>query len=52
MLGVVPLTIADAMGRSHPALRPLALTLLGFTVLANGASLLLLIRELLSNNSR
>ena len=51
MLGVVPLTIADAMGRSHPALRALALTLLGFTVLANGASLLLLIRELLSNNS-
>ena len=51
VLCIVPLTIADAMGRSHPALRWLALTLLGFTVAVNAASLILLIRELLSNNS-
>ncbi len=52
VLALVPLTIADAMGRSHPALRVLALTLLGVTVAANGASLVLLLRELLSSNSR
>jgi hypothetical protein len=51
VLGIVPLTIADAMGRSHPALRALALTLLGFTVATNGASLILLIRELLTSDS-
>ena len=51
VLALVPLTIADATGRSHPALRALALTLLGFTIAVNGASLILLIRELLANNS-
>ena len=39
VLGVVPLTIADALGLEHPWLRPLALTLLGLTAAANGASL-------------
>ena len=48
VLGVLPLTIADALGRAHPALRVLALTLLGFTAAANGASLALLVRELLA----
>ena len=51
VLALVPLTIADATGRSHPALRALALTLLGLTIAVNGASLILLIRELLANNS-
>jgi uncharacterized membrane protein len=49
-LAIVPLTVADAMGRSHPALRALALTLLGLTVAVNGASLFLLLRELLTTN--
>ena len=34
-----------------PRCAALALTLLGFTVAVNGASLILLIRELLANNS-
>jgi uncharacterized membrane protein len=51
VLGILPLTIADALGRSHPALRVLALTLLGFTAAVNGASLVLLIRELLARNT-
>jgi uncharacterized membrane protein len=51
VLAIVPLTIADAMGRSHPALRALALTLLGLTVTANGASLVLLLRELVTPDS-
>jgi uncharacterized membrane protein len=51
VLAIVPLTIADAMGRSHPALRALALTLLGLTVTANGASLILLLRELVTPSS-
>ena len=51
VLGVLPLTIADALGRSHPWLRALALTLLGFTAAANGASLALLVRELIARNA-
>jgi hypothetical protein len=50
VLGVLPLTIADALGRSHPWLRILALSLLGFTAAANGASVTLLVRELISLN--
>jgi hypothetical protein len=48
VLALVPLTVADALGRRHPALRMLALSLLGLTVAANGTSLALLLRELLS----
>ena len=51
VLALVPLTVADALGRSHPAYRVLALTLLGFTAAANGASLVLLIRELLARQA-
>jgi uncharacterized membrane protein len=51
VLGIIPLTIADALGRSHPGLRILALTLLAFTVAANGASLFLLVRELLARDA-
>jgi uncharacterized membrane protein len=51
VLAIFPLTVADAQGRSHPALRVLALTLLGFTAAANGASLVLLVRELLARNA-
>jgi uncharacterized membrane protein len=51
VLAILPLTVADAQGRSHPALRALALTLLGFTAAANGASLVLLVRELLARNA-
>ena len=51
VLAIFPLTVADAQGRSHPALRVLALTLLGFTAAANGASLVLLVRELLARNT-
>jgi uncharacterized membrane protein len=51
VLGILPLTIADALGRSHPALRALALTLLGFTAAANGASLVLLVRALLAHQA-
>jgi hypothetical protein len=51
VLGVLPLTIADATGRSHPSLRVLALTLLGFTAAANGASVALLVRELIAQKS-
>jgi uncharacterized membrane protein len=51
VLGVLPLTIADAQGRSHPRLRTLALALLGFTAAANGASLALLVHELLAVNT-
>ena len=51
VLGVLPLTIADAKGRTHPALRTLALMLLAFTAAANAASLVLLVHELLSRNT-
>jgi uncharacterized membrane protein len=51
VLALLPLTVADAQGRSHPALRALALTLLGFTAAANGASLVLLVRELLARTA-
>ena len=51
VLALLPLTVADALGRSHPALRALALTLLGFTAAANGASIVLLVRELLARNA-
>ena len=51
VLGILPLTIADALGRSHPALRALALTLLGFTAASNGTSLVLLVRTLLAHQA-
>ena len=51
VLGILQLTIADALGRSHPALRGLALTLLGFTAAANGTSLVLLVRTLLAHQA-
>ena len=51
LLGVLPLTIADALGRSHPMLRVLALTLLGVIAAANGTSLVLLVRELLATHT-
>src|SRR4051794_25642692 len=51
VLGILPLTIADALGRSHPMLRVLALMLLGFTAAANGTSLVLLVRELLAQHA-
>jgi uncharacterized membrane protein len=51
VLGILPLTIADALGRSHPALRALALTLLGFTAAANGASLALLVHTLVAHQA-
>ena len=51
VLGVLPLTIADALGFHHALLRVLALTLLGCTAASNGASLVLLVRELLATNT-
>jgi hypothetical protein len=51
VLAMIPLTVADALGHSHPAYRVLALSLLGFTAAANGASLVLLVRELLARNA-
>ena len=51
VLAILPLTIADALGRSHPALRVLALSLLGLTAVANGTSLGLLVRELLAREA-
>lgn len=51
VLGILPLTIADALGRRHPALRLLAVSLLTVTALANGTSLILLVRELLARNA-
>jgi hypothetical protein len=51
VLALVPLTIADAMGREHPAYRVLALGLLGVTVAANGTSLVLLVRELVARTT-
>jgi uncharacterized membrane protein len=51
VLTLIPLTIADALGREHRAYRMLALGLLGLTVAANGTSLVLLVRELLARTS-
>ena len=51
VLGVLPLTIADALGRQQAWQRPVALALLGFTVAANGASLALLVHELVARSS-
>ena len=51
VLGVLPLTIADALGLEHPWQRPLALTLLGLTAAANGTSIALLVRELVARSS-
>jgi len=51
VLGVLPLTIADALGRQQAWQRPLALILLGLTALANGASLGLLVHELIARSS-
>lgn len=51
VLLVLPLTLADALGRGHRWQRLLALTLLGCTVLANGTSLGLLVDQLISKSS-
>ena len=51
VLALIPLTIADGLGRGHPAYRMLALGLLGLTVAANGTSIALLVRELLARTS-
>ena len=51
VLGVLPLTIADALRIEHPWQRPLALTLLGLTAAANVASLGLLVHELIARSS-
>jgi hypothetical protein len=51
VLALIPLTIADGLGRGHPAYRMLALGLLGLTVTANGTSIALLVRELLARTS-
>ena len=51
VLATIPLTVADALGRSHPAYRALALGLLGFSAAANAASLALLVRELLARDA-
>jgi hypothetical protein len=51
VVGVVPLTIADAQRRSHPVLRVLSLVLLGVAAVANGASIVLLVRELLARHA-
>ena len=51
VLGVLPLTIADALGLEHPWQRPLALTLLGLTAAADGTSIALLVRELIARSS-
>jgi hypothetical protein len=51
VLGVLPLTIADALGLEHPWQRPLALTLLGLTAAANGTSIALLVHELIARST-
>jgi uncharacterized membrane protein len=51
VLGVLPLTIADALGHQRPWQRKLALTLLGLTAAANGTSLALLVHELIARSS-
>jgi hypothetical protein len=51
VLCVLPLTIADALGLERPWERPLALTLLGLTALANGTSILLLVHELIARST-
>ncbi len=51
VLALIPLTIADGLGRGHPAYRMLELGLLGLTVTANGTSIALLVRELLARTS-
>jgi hypothetical protein len=51
VLGVLPLTIFDALGLEHPWERGLALTLLGLTVAANFTSIGLLVNELIARSS-
>jgi hypothetical protein len=51
VLGVLPLTIADALGLEHPWQRPLALTLLALTAAANGTSIALLVHELIARST-
>ena len=51
VLGVLPLTIFDALGRERPWERGLALTLLGLTVAANFTSIGLLVNELIARSS-
>jgi hypothetical protein len=51
VLGVLPLTIADALDVEHPWQRPLALTLLGLTAAANGTSIVLLVHELIARST-
>jgi hypothetical protein len=51
VLGVLPLTIADALGLGRPWERPLALTLLGLTAASNFTSIGLLVHELISRST-
>ena len=51
VLGVLPLTIFDALGRARGWERGLALTLLGLTVAANFTSIGLLVHELIARSS-
>ena len=51
VLALIPLTVADAIGHSHPGYRVLALSLLAFTAAANGTSLVLLVQELLARQA-
>jgi uncharacterized membrane protein len=51
VLGVLPLTIADALGVEHRWQRPLALILLGLTAAANGTSIALLVHELIARST-
>jgi hypothetical protein len=51
VLGVLPLTIADALGLGRPWERPLALTLLGLTAASNFTSIGLLVHELIARST-
>jgi hypothetical protein len=51
VLGVLPLTVADALGLGRPWERPLALTLLGLTAAANFTSIGLLVHELIARST-
>jgi hypothetical protein len=51
VLGVLPLTIADALHIEHPWQRPLALVLLGLTAAANFTSIGLLVHELIARST-
>ena len=51
VLGVLPLTIADALGLGRPWERPLALTLLGLAAASNFTSIGLLVHELIARST-